>query len=65
MKHFIIQDMVSGACVAMIDANNGKTALKRFRNGLMSSGCYEIHKENSEWILSSSYGSYFKAIERG
>lgn len=64
MKHFIIQDMVSGACIATIDANNGKTALKRFRMGLMSYGCYEIHKENGEWILSSSYGSYFKAIER-
>lgn len=65
MKHFIIQDMVSGAYVAMIDAKNGKTALKRFRMGLMSYGCHEIHKENNEWILSSSYGSYFKAVEKG
>lgn len=60
----LIDNKIPDKLYRFIDAKNGKTALKRFRMGLMSSGCYEIHKENNEWILSSSYGSYFKAVER-
>lgn len=59
---FIIHDCNSKEIVARIYTNNGKNALRKFRNGLMSTGCYEIHKRCNTWILSSSYGAYFVAI---
>ena len=63
MKKFIIRDMVSGKVVSIVKTNNGKNALKVFRQGLLSTGFYEIHKECGNWVLSSTYGSYFKAVE--
>ena len=63
MKKFVVRDMVSGNVVALIKTNNGKNALRIFKQGLLSTGFYEIHKENGNWVLSSTYGSYFKAIE--
>lgn len=65
MKRFDIVDMVSSRVVAQINTNNGKNALKVFRQGFTSTGFYEIHKINGSWVLSSTYGSYFTAIERG
>lgn len=63
MKKFVVRDMVSGNVVALIKTNNGKNALRIFKQELLSTGFYEIHKENGNWVLSSTYGSYFKAIE--
>ena len=59
---FLINDCNSKEIVARIETNNGKNALRRFRNVLMSTGFYEIHKRCNLWILSSSYGAYFVAI---
>ena len=59
---FLINDCNSKEIVARIETNNGKNALRKFRNGLMSTGCYEIHKRCNLWILSSSYGAYFVAV---
>lgn len=64
MKRFSIVDVVSGRTLEIIAARDAKTALKRFRARLMSSGCYEIRKEPEGWLLASSYGAYFKAIEK-
>ena len=63
MKNFAIIDMVSSKSLCIIPAANGKSALNKFKMQLMSSRFYEIHKENENWVLSSSYGSYFKAME--
>ena len=63
MKHFAIVDMVNNNPVCLIDAKHGKSALQKFKLRLMSSGFYEIRKEAGFWILCSSFGSYFKAIE--
>ena len=61
MKYNII-DCNNNEIVSTIETNNGKNALKRFRNGLLSTGFYEIHKRSNRWILSSSFGSYFVAM---
>ena len=63
MKKYVVRDMVSGNAVALIKSNNGKNALRIFKQGLMSTGFYEIHKENGNWVLASTYGAYFEAIE--
>lgn len=63
MKNFAIIDMVSNKTLCVIPAANGKSALNKFKMRLMSSGFHEIHKENGNWILSSTYGAYFKAME--
>lgn len=60
-RAFIITDCISGQVVARIETNNGKNALRKFRNGLMATGFYEIHKRCNRWILSSTYGAYFIA----
>jgi len=60
--NFIIYDSNNNSPICKIPSNNGKNALKKFRNCLMSSGFYEIHKRCNIWILSSSYGAYFVAI---
>lgn len=63
MKNFAIIDMVSNKPLCIIPAANRKSALNKFKMQLMSSGFYEIHKEDGNWILSSTYGAYFKAHE--
>ena len=64
MKVFAIKNTVSDALITVIVAPNGKTALQRFlREHCMNTGMYEIHKHSGEWVLSSSYGSYFIAKE--
>ena len=63
MKKFIIIDCINSENVAEIYTNNGKNALKQFRNRFTSTGIYEIHKRLNTWILSSTYGSYFIAKE--
>ena len=63
MKNFTIFDMVSNKPIYVIPAINGKSALNKFKMRLMSSGFYEIHKERGNWVLSSTYGAYFRAIE--
>ena len=63
MKNFAISDMVSNKPFCVIPAANGKSALNKFKMQLMSRGFYEIHKERRNWVLSSTYGAYFRAIE--
>ena len=63
MKYFAIMDMVSDKPLCVLNAQHGKSALRKFRKRLMNTGMYEIHKEAGEWMMSSTYGAYFKAIE--
>lgn len=61
---FNIIDCNNGSVLCTIETNNGKNALRRFRNNYcLSSGFYEIHKNKraGQWILSSTYGTYFVA----
>lgn len=62
MKNFVIIDMISNKPIASVPARNGKAALNKFKTRLTSTGFYEIHKEGNEWVLSTSYGAYFKAV---
>lgn len=62
MKNFVIIDMNSNKPVTSVLARNEKSALNKYKRGLTSTGFYEIHKEGSDWVLSTSYGAYFKAI---
>lgn len=63
-KTFIIHDETSHNDICKIAAQNGKSALKQFMlHRAMYSGMYEIIIENGEYVLCSSYGSYFRAIE--
>jgi hypothetical protein len=69
MKTFIIYDATRKGVhepLMEIEAGNGKSALKRFRqNHCMSTGMYEIHKTKAGyWEMSSTYGSYFYAIKK-
>lgn len=63
MKRFAIFDMVSEKVLCIIDARNGKSALNKFKQRLISAGMYEIRKDDNKWIMCSTYGAYFKAIE--
>lgn len=63
MKHFAIMDMVSGRAIDIFNARNGKSALNKFKRCLMNTGMYEFRKEGNNWVMCSTYGAYFKAIE--
>lgn len=63
MKRFVIIDMVSNRAINIFCAQNGKSALNKFKRCLMNSGMYEFRKEDNTWIMCSTYGAYFKAIE--
>ena len=64
MKAFEITDMANGQVVDKVCSGNGKAALKKFRQGLSSTGFYEYHRlETGVWELSASYGRYFQAKE--
>jgi hypothetical protein len=64
MKTFKIVDANNVKDVTTITANNGKSALKKFlQKYAMYAGMYEIHKCKGIWVLSSTYGAYFSAIE--
>lgn len=64
MKNFAIVDMVNKTQIRTVQAQNGKSALRKFKQTLMNTGMYEIHKSpnNGNWILLSTYGSYFTAL---
>lgn len=64
MKNFVIIDMISNKPIASVPARNRKAALNKFKMRLTSTGFYEIHKEGSDWVLSSTYGTYFKAVKQ-
>ena len=66
MKNFAIVDMVNKTQIRTIQAQNGKSALRKFKQTLMNTGMYEIHKSpnNGNWILLSTYGNYFTALPR-
>lgn len=59
---FAIVDAIRNESVRVVESNHGKNALQKFRNSLLSTGIYEIHKCKNRWVLSSSYGSYFIAM---
>lgn len=51
-----------GEIVSVINSNNGKNALKRFRRErCFSTGVYEIIKARFNWSMQSSYGAAFYA----
>lgn len=62
MKSF---DIVSnGQALERIRARDGRSALKKFRKGLLSTGFYEYGKlGDGSWELSASYGRYYQAKE--
>ena len=62
MKTFHIVDRVSNHDTTMVEAANGRSALKKFSQCLMSRGIYEIIKDGENWHLVSSYGSDFEAV---
>lgn len=65
-RYAIIELLPSGAggLVCHIDARNGKSALKKFmKDGITSTGMYEIYKSNGFWEMSSTYGRRWCAIE--
>lgn len=64
MKYFAIMDMVSYTPLCVLNAQHGKSALWKFRKRLMNTGMYEIYKDEAgDWMMSSTYGTYFKAVE--
>ena len=64
MKKYKIIDMANGQIIDNVCSGNGKAALKKFCQGLTSTGSYEYHKlESGVWELSTSYGRYFQAEE--
>lgn len=72
MKDFVIYDCISNDHVRGMDlkpitiqAQNGKSALKKFLSMyVMSTGMYEFHKRCNCWIITSTYGSYFVAMQK-
>lgn len=69
MKTFMIYDATrvgTHELLAEIEAGNGKTALRKFQqNHCMKAGIYTIHKiKKGYWEMSSTYGSYFYAINK-
>ena len=48
-----------------VQASNAKQALIKFRNTLLSTGMYEIHKiKDGCWEMSSTYGAYFYCTKK-
>lgn len=62
MKNFVIIDMISSKPIVSVSARNEKTALNKYKKILTSTGFYEIRKEGSDWVLSTTYGAYFRAV---
>ena len=63
IKRWCIVDRVNGRECTQVDAQNGKSAVTKFRRGLLSSGIYWTEKQADGWHLISSYGSDFLAVE--
>ena len=65
MKTFAIIDMNNGEIITEIQAAQQKSALKKFAKELISTGFSEIHKiSDSEYELGTTYGRYYRAVER-
>lgn len=62
MKKFKIVDRVTSHDTTVVEAANGRSALKKFRQGLMSTGIYEIIMDKGNWHLVSSFGCDYEAI---
>jgi hypothetical protein len=64
VKQFAIYDINNGERLCIITAQNGKAALKTFKQvHCLSSGIYNYEKtKKGNWALVSSYGSYFYAM---
>ena len=62
MRWFRIVDEINGAVCVNVEAAHERSALKKFRTGLLTSGFYDIVKESDgRPRLVSSYGSCFRA----
>lgn len=62
MKCFRIVDEVNGHVCTNVEAAHERSALKKFRTGMLSSGIYEIvTEEDGRPRLVTSYGSCFRA----
>ena len=60
MQKFDIIDAINGQYCTTIAAKNRKSALIKFKNGLLSSGFYWIEKQDGyRYVLLSSYGCEF------
>ena len=63
MRNWNIIDKINGQVCTQVQAQNGKSAVRKFRQGLLSSGIYWIEQQEDGWHLISSYGSDFHAVE--
>lgn len=63
MNTYKIIDRVGNHDTAIIEAANGRAALKKFlASHMMSTGIYECIKDGDNWHMVSSYGSDFEAV---
>ena len=63
MKTFYIIDENNNDICCLVIAKNEKSALNKYRNGLLTSGIYNIVKTvNNTYELISSFGSIFKPV---
>ena len=62
LKWYRIVDEINGDVCWNVEAQNEKSALKKYRTGLLTTGIYEIIIEaDGRFRLVSSYGSCFRA----
>ena len=63
MVYRILDVNADGECIARIDSNNGKNALKKFQQKhCTAAGFYEIRRGKFNWSMFSTYGSAFYAL---
>ena len=64
MKTYYIFDENRHDVNCLVKAKNEKSALKKYRNGLMSSGfCEIVSDQKFKYALISTFGMYVTAIE--
>lgn len=63
MVYRILDVNADGECIARIDSNNAKNALKKFqRECCTTTGMYEIRRGKFNWSMYSTYGAAFYAL---
>lgn len=62
MKKFKIVDRVTSHDTVIVEAANGRSALKKYQQCLMNTGIYEIILDKGRWHLVSSFGCDFEAV---
>ena len=61
-KYYRIVDEINGSVCTNVEATGERSALKKFRTGMLASGIYEIvTEEDGRARLVTSFGSSFRA----